>query len=411
MENRARICLVGVSNFARDHYSSIGQMEREKLAELSCVVVRHPEKYAEDVERYCREGIRVYYSYEEMLDSEQGRVDLVCLPTAIPDHSQQTIQALEAGYNVLVEKPPAPTIQELDAMIKAEESSPGFCAVGFQNQSKNTVREVKRQICLGRLGRIRSVRVRAAWIRTDSYYSRNEWAGRFEIGGRYVLDGPTGNALAHYLFNALYWSEPTWGKAATPVEVTAEIYKAHPIQGEDTAGLRVTTEGGTEIHYLVTLAAEHDYDPVTYVEGDHGTVQWKMRGDAVLWHDEPGQGEVILNDSRSEHDEVFRNAIRYLLGETQELNCPLRMTRPYVLALNGAYESAQSIEQIPDAYVRRYQEDDEMHTELKGIDSAINECFRQRALYSEIGLEWARPSQPFLLKDYREFNWKPPAGY
>jgi len=45
-----------------------------------------------------------------------------------------------------------------------------------------------------------------------------------------------------------------------------------------------------------------------------------------------------------------------------------------------------------------------MHTELKGINSAINECFRQRALYSEMGLEWARPSQPFRLKDYQEFN-------
>ena len=404
MENPVKICLVGVSNFARSHHKCIRQMEREKLAELSCVVIRHPEKYPEDVKRYREEGMRIYDSYEDMLASEQGRVELVCLPTAIPDHSHQTIQALEAGYNVLVEKPPAPTIQELDAMIQAEASNPGFCAVGFQNQSQNTVRELKRQIGLGRLGKIRSVRVKAAWIRTDSYYHRNEWAGRFEINGRYVLDGPTGNALAHYLFNALYWSEPTWGEAAMPAEVTAEIYTAHLIQGEDTAGLRVMTEGGTEITYLVTLAAEREYHPTTYIEGDRGAAQWKMGADAVIWSDESGQGEVILNDGQSEHDEVFRNAIKYLRGEAQELNCPLRMTRPYVLALNGAYESAGGREQIPDPYVRRYEAGGEMHTELKGINSAINECFCQRALYSEMGLEWARPSQPFRLKDYQEFN-------
>ena len=404
MEKRVRICLVGVSHFARDHYNSIRQMEREKLAELSCVVVRHPERYPEDVQKYRGEGVKVYYSYEDMLKSEQGRVDLVCLPTAIPDHSHQTIQALEAGYDVLVEKPPAPTIQELDAMIEAEESNPGFCAVGFQNQSKNTVRELKRQICLGRLGRIRSVRVRAAWIRTDSYYSRNEWAGQFEIDGRYVLDGPTGNALAHYLFNALYWCEATWGKAAMPAEVTAEIYKAHPIQGEDTAGLRVITEGGAEIYYLVTLAAEQECDPITYIEGDRGAAEWKMGANAVIWQDESGRGEVIPNDGRSEHDEVFRNTVKYLRGQAEELNCPLRMTRPYVLALNGAYESSGGSKPVPIRYVRRYEEGGETHTELKGINSAINECFRRHALYSEIGLEWARPTQPFRLRDYHEFS-------
>lgn len=404
MEKRVKICLVGVAHFARDHHRSIRQMEREKLAELSCAVIRHPEKYPEDIRKYSEEGVRVYHSYEDMLESERGRVDLVCLPTAIPDHSHQTIQALEAGYHVLVEKPPAPTIQELDAMVRAEESNPGFCAVGFQNQSKNTVRELKRQICLGRLGEIRSVRIKVAWIRTDSYYRRNQWAGRFEMGGRYVLDGPTGNALAHYLFNALYWSELTWGKAAMPSEVTAEIYKAHLIQGEDTAGLRVITEGGTEITYLVTLAAERECNPITYIEGDQGAAQWKMGADAVIWYDGSGQGELILNDGRSEHDEVFRNTVKYLRGEAQELNCPLRMTRPYVLALNGAYQSAGGIKRIPDPYVRRYEEAGEIHTEVRGINSAINECFRQHALYSEMGLEWATPSRPFRLKDYHEFD-------
>lgn len=404
MRDQVNVCLVGIAHFARSHYNSIKQMERERLGELSCVVIRHPKKYPEDVERFNREGVKVYHAYEEMLESERGGVDLVCLPTAIPDHSRQTIQALEAGYNVLLEKPPAPTIQELDAMLHAEESGSGFCNVGFQNQSENTVRELKRQICLGRLGQIRTIRVRAAWVRTDSYYSRNRWAGRFEADDRYILDGPTGNALAHYLFNALYWSESSLGKAATPAEVTAEIYKAHPIQGEDTAGLRVVTQGGTEITYLVTLAAERTCDPITYIEGDQGTAQWKMGADAVIWYDRTGRGEVISNDGRSEHDEVFRNTVKYLRGEAQELNCPLAMTRPYVLALNGAYESAGGIEQVPGSHVRRYERDGETHTELKGINSAINECFRQRALYSEIGLEWARPSRAFRLEDYQAFD-------
>ena len=125
---------------------------------------------------------------------------------AAQDATVAGIKAQEAGYDVLLEKPPAPVIQQLDAMIEAERRTGHFCCVGFQNQSKGTTRALKRLICEGKLGRVLSVQVLAEWVRLDSYYERNAWAGKIMHEGKYCLDGPTCNALAHYLFNALYWS-------------------------------------------------------------------------------------------------------------------------------------------------------------------------------------------------------------
>jgi len=204
------VCLVGVSNFAQSHAGSIARMEDEGLGKLTCAVVRSPEKYADAVAKYKQRGVTVYHSYEEMLTAEQGRVELVTLPIAIPDHADLAIAGMEAGYHVLCEKPPAATIEQLDGMIQTSARTGKVCCIGFQNQSKNTVRALKRAVCEGKLGTIDHIEVMATWVRKDSYYHRNDWAGALLHKGKYCLDGPSNNALAHYLFNALYWARSAW---------------------------------------------------------------------------------------------------------------------------------------------------------------------------------------------------------
>ena len=122
--------LVGVGNFARSYLGSVKQLEEEGLAQLSAVVVRNPAKYPEQCDEMRDRGVPILSSLDELLERQD--IEAVGLPTPIQTHAPMTVAALDAGFHVLVEKPPAATIQEVDEMIAARDRSGKVCAVGFQ---------------------------------------------------------------------------------------------------------------------------------------------------------------------------------------------------------------------------------------------------------------------------------------
>lgn len=398
-----KICLVGVSNFAASHKRSIDVMVQEGLAEFTAAVVRSPHKYPEALAEYAERGIKVYTDYHEFLEAERGNVELVALPLSIQTHAEASIAAMEAGYHVLVEKPPAAVVQDVDAMIAASERTGRFCAVGFQNQSKNTVRELKRLICDGGLGDIERVAVMAEWVRDDDYYARNAWAGQMVVDGQYVLDGPTNNALAHYLFNALYFATPRWQEVDSLARVRGELYHAHPIPGEDTSAIAVETTGGVPIIYLSTLAGWETRGPWIRVEGTRGTAYWDFQGPCRIEYTD-GSEQVIEPDGRREHDEVFRNAIRYLRGVDPELNCPVAMTRPFTVAVNGAYESGAPPRGIDPQYVTREKRGDKVFTAINGIQELLDRCYREFLTYNDAGAPWGYATDWFDTTNYTRFE-------
>ena len=397
------ICLVGVGNFAGSHKRSIENIVKEGLATFDCVVIRSPHKYPEAIEEYTERGITIYNDFDEMLEAEQGGAELLSLPLSIQTHAELSIKAMEAGFDVLVEKPPAATVQDVDAMIAASEATGHFCEVGFQNQSKNTVRELKRAICDGKLGDIERISVMGEWVRDDDYYARNAWAGQMMLDGEYVLDGPTNNALAHYLFNALYWSSQTWNDTDTPARVKGELYHAHPIPGEDTASIRVETAGGTQIVYNVTLAGWEVQGPLTRIEGTKATAWWDHVGDTQIEYKD-GRSETIVWDKQREHDEVFRNAIHYLRGDSDELHAPIAMTRPMTVALNGAYESGAPPHAVPAEHVTREDRGEKVFTGINGISELMAHCYEEALTFAEAGAAWAYEPEWFDTSDYSEFK-------
>ena len=398
-----RIGLVGVANFAKSHKASILQMEQEGYARLVCMCIRDPGKHPGEVAWCAERGVPVYDSYAGMLDAERGNMELVALPTAIPDHAYTSVMAMEAGYDVLVEKAPAGAVQDVDEMIMASARTARFCEVGFQNQSKNTVRAIKRRVCEGRLGRIERIAVMAEWVRPDSYYERNGWAGKLMYQGRYCLDGPTNNALAHYLFNALYWASPKWQHADAPVRVRGEVYHAHPIEGEDTSAIAVETAGGCRITYLSTLAGWEALGPISRIEGTEGTAEWSFSGPATISYAD-GTKETINASADREHYEVFRNTCKYLRGRSDLLNAPIAMTRVHTVAVNGAYESGGPPRTIPAEHVTREPKDNSIFTGINGIREVLQRCYDEHKTFSEIGVPWACETDWVDTTNYRRFE-------
>jgi len=100
---------------------------------------------------------------------------------------------LAAGKAVMCEKPPAGSVDDLDAMIAARNPEKLPCAVAYQDIDHPATFLLKQRILAGSIGKLRSPSVMACWPRDDKYYGRNTWAGRIRCGAIGVMDSPAIN--------------------------------------------------------------------------------------------------------------------------------------------------------------------------------------------------------------------------
>ena len=401
-----RFGLIGIGGYARQYVRALDVMRKEGRVQVLGAVARHPGKYP-DQEKTLREAGAPFFSDTESFYQAVGdRMDIVGIPTGISSHCKLTVDALNRGYNVLLEKPPAATIQEIDRMIAAARAAGTFCAVGFQGLTSPTIRGLKQRVVEGRFGQLKRLANQGRWKRLDSYFARNDWAGRLKNGDQWILDGPLSNALAHQMNNQLFLATAQPNRCGVPVRVRAEMYHAHNIEGEDCSSVELETDEGVQVCQYVTFCSRDNTYPEMVIEGTKAKAHWSMKGQAEIEYDD-GTTETLVDDpvvAEANIDEMFRNVIRVLNGEEQHLNCSLEMTRSYVLAINGAYESNGWPRPVPAEYVERVPEDDSVATYVQDIDATILRAFDEHKLFSDIGTSWAEPSPWFSLEVYSTFD-------
>ena len=103
---------------------------------------------------------RAYGNWQEMLEGERNRedrIDLVTVATPNNTHFEITKAFLEAGFNVLCEKPMTMTVEEGEEIVKLAQSSGKVCAVNYCYSAYPMVRQMKAMIAAGELGAIRTV--------------------------------------------------------------------------------------------------------------------------------------------------------------------------------------------------------------------------------------------------------------
>src|SRR2546421_132062 len=109
MKKEISTALVGSGKAADMHAKALLNIRENKLA---AVCGRSIEKARRFAERY---KINAYTDLREMITRE--KIDLVIICTPHPNHKEAALAALQAGSNVLVEKPLASSIEDCDAMI------------------------------------------------------------------------------------------------------------------------------------------------------------------------------------------------------------------------------------------------------------------------------------------------------
>lgn len=137
-------------------------------------------------------GVPTFASHEELLAA--GVVDAVV--TCVPhyDHPDVAIAALEAGVPVLVEKPAAVHVRQVERMNAVAEAHPDVpFAIMFNQRSNPLYRRMKEIVDAGEIGEIlRSSWIITTWWRPQVYYEQSAWRATWggEGGGVLVNQAP-----------------------------------------------------------------------------------------------------------------------------------------------------------------------------------------------------------------------------
>lgn len=146
--------ILGAAKFARQHMGPA--IHAANGAELAALATRSPEK-ASEFQRFAP-SIAVQSSYEELL--ADPLIDAVYIPLPNDMHTPWALKAIEAGKHVLIEKPVAMSLAELDALIAARDASGLFVAEAFMivhHPQWHKMRELFRVGTLGDLRRVHGV--------------------------------------------------------------------------------------------------------------------------------------------------------------------------------------------------------------------------------------------------------------
>lgn len=204
-----QVAVIGLGNISGNHLNGLlAFQERCRIVALCDI---YPEKAQAAKERFGLTEARIFADHKEMLDSGL-EIDLVHVCTPPSSHGEIAINCMNAGKNVLVEKPMAPSLKECDEMIEAERRNGVVMACIAQNRFRNIIWKLKKLADSGLAGKIRCAHIDSLWWRGHCYYDL-WWRGTWKKEG----GGPTLNHAVHQI------DMLNWIQGSLPSEVSSML--------------------------------------------------------------------------------------------------------------------------------------------------------------------------------------------
>ncbi|UYO02534.1 Gfo/Idh/MocA family protein [Paenibacillus sp. PSB04] len=395
-----RTALIGIGGFGAEHVKVMQKLVEEGSLQVAAFAEPNVGAHQESYDKLTALGAVHYIDYVQML-TQHPDIDFVVIVTPISSHKPMCIQVMRMGFHVLVEKPPAVTIQDLDEMIAVQMETGRLCQVNFQNTSGQAFRTLLERIGSGVLGQVEHVVGIGMWKRLRSYYDRTRWAGKLVSDGQYVLDGTFNNPFAHLLHHSLL---AAGGGAADlyPESVQAELYHVNDIDGDDVSCIRAVMANGVSVHFYAMLCHEVSEVPSIAVYGTRGEAHWNY------------QNKLTIRAQDAEEDlafgptdlmcSMYLNLMKAIETPGNPLFSPLKASRSFVLVSNGAYESARAVRAIPGQFVTEREDGDSTVRLLPSLSEKMRDAAAKRQLYSEYPLPWAAPTRLFRMEGYSRFE-------
>jgi myo-inositol 2-dehydrogenase / D-chiro-inositol 1-dehydrogenase len=143
---RIRVALIGAGGWGWQHARVLAADPRVDFCALSG---RNEEKTRRRAEEF---GVHWYVDVGEMLDREKPDLVNISLPNEA--HFAPTLQVIQAGYPLFVEKPLVFDLQEADTLLVEAEKRGLFFGINFNHRYATPVQKTNAAVEAGRLGEI-----------------------------------------------------------------------------------------------------------------------------------------------------------------------------------------------------------------------------------------------------------------
>lgn len=255
-----KLGIIGFGGMAEYHYGTA------KRADIGITPVAAFDVREERRKKAVELGMKAYDNIEDFL--ADGSFDLVLVATPNNHHCRYTCMALEAGYNVICEKPAAMNPDEVRKMIAASEKAGKFFTIHQNRRFDPDFRIVKKAIEAGYIGKPYLIESR---IESENGNGcMYNWRGMLDHGGGMLPDWGV-----HILDQMLWFM----GKA--PVSVYAKVVNLYSEEVDDYSKIILTYEDGTIVQTEVTT-----YGPVARprwnIYGDKGAGVMQGMGDGFI---------------------------------------------------------------------------------------------------------------------------------
>ena len=250
---------------------------------------------------------RAYGDWREMLAGEsarEDRVDLVTVATPNSTHFEITKAFLEAGFNVLCEKPMTVTVEEGEEIVKIARANARICAVNYCYSAYPMIRQARAMVRAGELGNIRLVVTNFS----HGHHGDAEDADNPRVRWRYdpAMAGVSGQ-FADCGIHALHMAGFICDDHVTTLSADfASTISSRVLEDDAMVNFRMSKGTvGRLWTSSVAIGRQHGFD--IQVFGEKGGLRWASeQPNQLIYTRTGGRTEIIEKGEGGLHDEATR---------------------------------------------------------------------------------------------------------
>lgn len=297
LNRKLRMALVGGGQGAfigRVHATAAILDNRAEL--VAGALSSNPEKAKASAPAYDIKPDRAYGSIEELVDKESKlpadrRIDFVTVATPNHTHFPIAKAALEAGFNVICDKPMTFDLAQAEQLAELVSKSGAVFAVTHNYTGYPLVRMARQMILAGELGEIQAVRSNyiQGWLRSRLEASDQKQAAWRTDPGKSGAAGCFGDIATHAYNLARYMT----GLLPELVSCNLKIFeKGRQLDDYGHAVIRFENGGlGTVTASQISHGRENDL--FIEIDGTKGAIQWRQEEPNVLTLRRNGQPHAL----------------------------------------------------------------------------------------------------------------------
>ncbi|MFB6152000.1 MAG: Gfo/Idh/MocA family protein [Haloarculaceae archaeon] len=344
-----RLGIVGCGNIGRHHAERLG----DEGATLVGAVDVDPDAREAFAERF---DVDTYEDHAPLYDA----VDAVVVATPNKFHERYAVDALDAGLDVLVEKPLAHTVESAERIADAAAGADGFCMVGFHTRFENAVEVLTGYRDAGRLGEVGHVE--ATLVRRRGVPGRGSWFTREAVagGGALVDIGVHATDLALYLLgypdvtevSGVTRSQFGGREDYTYLDMWGEDHGHEAFDVDDSASAFVRCADGRTISLEVAWAANRPSAQEYVLRGTEGGATYDQREGTLTIHETSNAGAAHMSDTTvgASDNDAHADEGAYFLEHVASGTAPDRNTVDQALTvqrvLDAVYRSSERGEAV-----------------------------------------------------------------